>query len=234
MAKTFSLLLGALLADSAGLALFGRGGPVGVVAAGVALHATAAWLVSRSSTQASERRLLAAAALVLPIGGCIAALLLATTPRRGTFARVRPPQPRPRAVDRALVRQLREQQPLPELLLSPDGDERAAALALLARRADAETAALLQWAVARGDGDVALGAVLALEDVSRRLGLPHPSSRLGSPVAVPTLPAAVPALPPAAVPALPPAAVPALPPAAPSPLSDSANPIWNRPTAAPG
>jgi hypothetical protein len=65
-----------------------------------------------------------------------------------------------------LIRKVAELLPAPEALLVAGAEERRAMLFALGRRADAESVALLRWAVTAASAELGLEAALALEDLS--------------------------------------------------------------------
>jgi tetratricopeptide (TPR) repeat protein len=77
------------------------------------------------------------------------------------------PEPAP---DVALIREVADGLPAPEALLIAGVEERRARLWALGRRGDAESIALLRWALTAGPNDLGLEAALALEDLSIEFG----------------------------------------------------------------
>lgn len=121
----------------------------------------------------SQRALLAAFTLALPLVGTAVAVLAIRTRGRGDIAQ---PVDVPADPDAELdlpsvadVHRLTDALPVCEALLSGSPDERSATVAMLARHPDADAIALLRRAVARGDSDVAVEAALTLEDLGARL-----------------------------------------------------------------
>ncbi len=159
----------ALDALGTAIILFGSGGPSGYAMAAT-LHLVAVGIVWQSSRLApSHRLLLSALTLAMPVvGPPIAALALATR-GRGELARALAVdsiwQPPSKVMD---VSRLTDGLPACEALVSANQEQRRASLALLSRRADAESIAILRWAAGGPDPDLAVEAALALEDLGTR------------------------------------------------------------------
>jgi hypothetical protein len=106
--------------------------------------------------------------LTLPVVGAPIALLSlmggGAKSQVGDLMKEEPePEPPP---DVALIRNVADGLPAPDALLVADVEERRARLWALGRRADAESIALLRWALTAGPNDLGLEAALALEDLS--------------------------------------------------------------------
>jgi hypothetical protein len=139
--------------------------------AAAALHLLAfgaAGVPSRASR--TERTLMAALTLTLPVLGAPVAMVVLATRRRGEVGRVPAREaPEPRALTVADVRRLTDELSASESLMSGSPDERSATVGMLTRHPDAASIALLRRAVAAGDADVAVEAALALEDLGAQL-----------------------------------------------------------------
>ena len=121
----------------------------------------------------SRRWLLVSFALTLPVVGAPIALLgLASDDEERSELSdsiKEPPEPEP-APEVALIREVADGLPAPDALLIAGVEERRARLWALGRRADAESIALLRWALTAGPNDLGLEAALALEDLSIEFG----------------------------------------------------------------
>jgi hypothetical protein len=141
--------------------------PAAVLAAAL-LHVTAAVpLAVAPALTPSERTLAVALVLSLPLLGSPLALLALATVGRGEVAQPAPQETTaiPPSLDPEEARRLAEALPCCEALLAGTIEERRAILATLTRRADADALALLRWALAAPDTELAIEAALALEDV---------------------------------------------------------------------
>jgi len=163
-----ALLAGGFDALAGGVLLaIGPQSEAAAVVAAVVLHLSAALLLGAwRSVQPARRALAAIAVLAMPCAGAaIAAAVLATRGRgSAVFGHDREPRPRPApAVAASLL--AGHCIPLSDALLDGGEEERLAALAALIRRADPEAFALLRWAAAGRDPELALLAALALDEV---------------------------------------------------------------------
>jgi tetratricopeptide (TPR) repeat protein len=117
----------------------------------------------------SQRVLLMAFGLTLPVVGApIALLSLAGGNREHSElgdAIKEEPEAEP-APELALIREVADGLPAPDALLVASVEERRARLWALGRRGDAESIALLRWALTAGPNQLGLEAALALEDMS--------------------------------------------------------------------
>lgn len=118
----------------------------------------------------SQRALMTAFTLAIPLFGTAVAVLAIGIRRRGQTVEAPPIEPRethnPTAAD---IHRLTNALSACESLMSGSPDERSATVAMLARHPDAESIALLRRAVAGGDPDLAVEAALALEDLGAHL-----------------------------------------------------------------
>jgi hypothetical protein len=153
---------------AAGALVFGGGGggPARwIFALGLHLLAvTAASLASRTSR--SQRFLTAALTFTLPVLGAPIALLTLGIRGRGEVGEVparEAADPWPMTV--TAVRRITDGLSVWESLMSGTPAERAATVAMLARRGDRASIALLRRAVAVGSADVAVEAAMALEEL---------------------------------------------------------------------
>jgi tetratricopeptide (TPR) repeat protein len=140
-----------------------------VLTLALVLHlAASASLALARGLPASRRSLLVAFALTLPVVGApIALLSLAGGGARSEVADLLKDEPEPEPPPEvALIRNVADGLPAPDALLVADVEERRARLWALGRRADAESIALLRWALTAGPNDLGLEAALALEDLS--------------------------------------------------------------------
>lgn len=118
----------------------------------------------------SQRGLMAALTLTLPVLGAPVAMAALATRRRGEAGQVPAREaPESRALTAADVRRLTNELSASESLMSGNLDERSATIGLLTRRPNAASIALLRRAVAWGDSDLAVEAALALEDLGAQL-----------------------------------------------------------------
>jgi hypothetical protein len=166
-----SLLLATCLDGLALVALVLVRGTASSWIAPVALHllaVAAAWVGPQASR--SQRALMAALTLTLPVLGAPVAMVAVRTRRRGEVGEV----PAREALDArpltvADVRRLVDGLSASESLMSGSPDEKTATVGMLTRHPDAEAIALLRRAVASGDADLAVEAALALEDLGAQL-----------------------------------------------------------------
>jgi hypothetical protein len=118
----------------------------------------------------SQRTLMAALTLTLPVLGALVALVAFATRGRGEIGQVPAREaPEPRTLTVADVRRLTDALSASESLMCGTLDERSATVGMLVRHPDAAAIALLRRAVAAGDADVAVEAALALEDLGAQL-----------------------------------------------------------------
>ena len=170
-ASLLPLVLATCLDGLALVALvLGRGGASAWIAP-AALHLLAV-AAAGLGTQASrsQRALMAALSLTLPVLGGPVAMVALCTRRRGEVGEVparEAPDARPLTV--ADVHRLVDGLSASESLMSGSPDEKTATVAMLTRHPDAEAIALLRRAVASGDADLAVEAALALEDLGAQL-----------------------------------------------------------------
>jgi len=150
--------------------VLGRGAALSCFAA-AALHLLAfgaAGLPSRAGR--SQRALMAALTLTLPVLGAPVAMIVLATRGRGEVGQVPAREaPEPRALTVADVRRLTDGLSASESLMSGNADERSATVGMLARHPDAAAITLLRRAVAAGGADLAVEAALALEDLGAQL-----------------------------------------------------------------
>ena len=161
----------ALDAIAAGILLLGTPlpRPLEGLAAAV-LHGTPALLLFRlDRTRPSRRWLCVAAMLAVPCVGAAVATATLATRGRGSAAMERRGKPhrQPRLTMAALRRLGGALSPY-DALSGGDEVQRRAALAALSRRRDAEAIALLRWAAAGRDPDLALSAALVLDEIGER------------------------------------------------------------------
>jgi len=163
-------LAAVLEAAAAGALMAARPWAVDAVAAAAALHLAAALAVAGFRPARDGRRLLGAGAvLAMPgVGPGIAAAVLAT---RGGVAGATGNDFEPagaRGPAARVGRRAGETLPDCDALLDGDDEQRGDALARMAGRADDEGLAVLRWAAAGRDPDLALLAALALDEISER------------------------------------------------------------------
>jgi tetratricopeptide (TPR) repeat protein len=139
---------------------------------GLVLHLVAsASLALARGLPASRRWLLVAFELTLPIVGAPIALLSLVGGDHSELGDSIKEEPEPEpAPEVALIREVADGLPAPDALLVANVEERRARLWALGRRADAESIALLRWALTAGPNDLGLEAALALEDLSIEFG----------------------------------------------------------------
>jgi tetratricopeptide (TPR) repeat protein len=139
---------------------------------GLVLHLVAsASLALARELPASRRSLLVAFELTLPIVGAPIALLSLVGGDHSELGESIKDEPEPEpAPEVALIREVADGLPAPDALLVASVEERRARLWALGRRADAESIALLRWALTAGPNDLGLEAALALEDLSIEFG----------------------------------------------------------------
>jgi hypothetical protein len=159
----------AILLDLAGVAaLIGRAASHGpVAAAGLHVAALLPIVVWRMLSR-SERALGAAFVFSIPVAGGVLALIALGTVGHGEVLESDPdavgPELEPLRAEE--LRRLGEALPCCEALLAGSVDERRAIIATLTRRADADSVALLRWALGAADPDLAVEAALALEEMT--------------------------------------------------------------------
>lgn len=118
-------------------------------------------------TAASHRWACLTAVLTLPfLGTGIAAVVLGTRGRGAVRLEHRRAANRRRGLQAAAARRLGQQPSACDALVNGNQEERYAVLSALAGRADPEAIALLRWAAAGRDPDLALQAALVLDQVS--------------------------------------------------------------------
>ena len=123
-----------------------------------------------SQASRSQRALMAALTLTLPILGAPVAMAVLATRRRGEVGELAGREaPETRSLTVADVRRLTDELSASESLMSGSPDERSATVAMLTRHPDAASISLLRRAVAAGDADLAVDAALALEDLGAQL-----------------------------------------------------------------
>jgi hypothetical protein len=147
------------------------GGPTAVWIAVGMLHLLAVAAAGLASlTSRSQRALAASLTLTLPVLGAVVAMVTLGTTRRGEVGEVpaREP-PDPWTVTVTSVRRITDGLSVWESLMSGSPAERSATVAMLARRADPASIALLRRAVTVGSADVAVDAAMALEDLRDEL-----------------------------------------------------------------
>jgi hypothetical protein len=140
---------------------------------GLVLHlASCASLALVRELPASRRWLLVSFGLTLPVVGApIALLSLFGGGDRTELSDSIKEEPEPEAApETALIRDVADGLPAPDALLVAGVEERRARLWALGRRGDAESIALLRWALTAGPNDLGLEAALALEDLSIEFG----------------------------------------------------------------
>ena len=159
----------AALLDVVGLILLiARASSYGPVVAGslhlVALAPIALW----PSLTPSERLLGAGFTFSIPLAGSVLALVALGTVGRGEVLETDPemmsPELEPLRAEE--LRRLGEALPCCEALLAGGIEERRAIIATLTRRADADSVALLRWALGAADPELAVEAALALEEMT--------------------------------------------------------------------
>jgi len=118
----------------------------------------------------SQRALMAALTLTLPVLGGPVAMVALCTRRRGEVGEVPAREaPETRSLTVADVRRLIGGLSASESLMSGSSEEKTATVAMLTRHPNAGSIALLRRAVATGDADLAVEAALALEDLGAQL-----------------------------------------------------------------
>lgn len=147
----------------------------GAVALTVHAGVTAAgWLLLRPG---SRRELAIAWVATLPGVGALVALVGIDLRGEGDlrqFDRGQPPE-RPQN-PLALAQLAASHVPTCEQLVSGDAEERRAALGALTERGDADAIEILRWSLRQNDGELALEAALALEELAAR----HEQNRIDS------------------------------------------------------
>lgn len=149
--------------------------------AAAGLHGTALLLLSTlRGAPGSRRRLAMAAALTVPVVGvAIAAVTLSTRGRGSARAWRRRRSRVRRAPSRAVLESLGSALSPCDALGPGDEERRRSALCRLSSRSDPEAIALLRWATAGRDPDLALSAALALDEIheraERRIGWQSPA-----------------------------------------------------------
>ena len=124
--------------------------------------------VLRPGVPGSRRLLASVVALMVPLAGPLLAVLVRYGRGRGTV----PPSERRAAarIHRSAtgVHRVSRLPPVLDRLMSPDAQERLAALVALSNPGDATAIALLRWTLDHGTTEMALDAALALEELDRR------------------------------------------------------------------
>ena len=171
--REIGLIIAAAAADAVatGVLLAGTLHPVGFEALAAALaHGLAALLVLAAfPTRPSRGWLSVGAVLAVPAVGTVVAAVTYVTCGRGLGVRGRRrATPRRRTLTRAGVERLAHALSPGDALTCGDEEKRRGAVSALARRADAEAIALLRWAAAGPDPDLALSAALALDEIAER------------------------------------------------------------------
>jgi hypothetical protein len=140
----------------------------GLVAGALHLAAVMLFLVLHGG-RASRRRLCFAAALTVPVVGvAIAAAALATRGQSAAPVRLHRDAPRRRAPLKAVLERLGSALSPCDALGPGDEEQRRSALSELSRRSDPEAIAVLRWATAGRDPDLALSAALVLDVIRER------------------------------------------------------------------
>jgi hypothetical protein len=176
-ARAWLLRLAAAMAlDSIAVAalVLGRATAAPWVAAGV-LHLLAVAVVGLGARASrSQRTLVAALTFTLPVLGSVVALIALATPRRGEVGQVPAREaPEPRAVSLTSIHRITDGLSAWESLMSGSPAERSATVAMLARRRDRASIALLRRAVAMGDAEAAVEAAMALEELEIESATDH-------------------------------------------------------------
>jgi len=170
-ASLFPLLLATCLDGLALAVLLSGHGAASSSIAPAALHLlalAAAGLGTEASR--SQRALMAALTLTLPLLGALVAMVALRTRRRGEVGEIPAREaPQKRSLTVADVRRLTDGLSASESLMSGSADEKTATVGMLTRHPDAESIALLRRAVATGGADLAVEAALALEDLGAQL-----------------------------------------------------------------
>jgi hypothetical protein len=150
--------------------VLGRGAPASFYL-GAALHLLAVAAAGfPAGASRSQRALMAALTLTLPLLGALVALVAFSTRRRGEVGQVPAREAQAiRALTVADVRRMTDGLSASESLMSGSPDERSATVGMLTRHPDGTSVALLRRAVAAGDVDVAVEAALALEGLGAEL-----------------------------------------------------------------
>jgi hypothetical protein len=159
----------AVMLDVAGVVLLiGRAASYGPLAAAGLHLAALVPIVAWRSLSPSERLLGAAFVFSMPVAGGLVALIALGTVGRGEVLETDPDaiaaEVEPLRAEE--LRRLGEALPCCEALLAGTVDERRAIIATLTRRADADSVALLRWALGAADPDLAVEAALALEEMT--------------------------------------------------------------------
>jgi hypothetical protein len=143
--------------------------PLNVVALVAALGITVLLLSILARGRPSRVWLCVAAAATVPLVG--GALAIATLNTRGhasaRIRRRRMPRRRP-ALTIAAMQRLADALPLCDALACGDREQRHAAMSALLLRGDREAIAVLRWAAAGQNPDLALSAALALDEFGKR------------------------------------------------------------------
>jgi hypothetical protein len=158
-------------AIAASILLFGAPFPrdMAVPAAAVSRGIAVLCLFGLARARPSRRWLCIAAVLAVPFGGtAVAAAAIATRGRGASTTRRRRSVRRRPHLTLEDLKQLAGALPPCDALERGDAEHRRAALSALSRRGDAEAIAVLRWAAARCDSDVALSAALALDRIGER------------------------------------------------------------------
>ncbi|HXJ18860.1 MAG TPA: hypothetical protein VMT03_01400 [Polyangia bacterium] len=147
--------------------LIARASSFGPVAAGVLHLAALTPIVLWPALTPSERLLGVGFAFSIPVAGSLLALVALGTVGRGEVLEADPdamPELEPLRAEE--LRRLGEALPCCEALLAGGIEERRAIIATLTRRADADSVALLRWALGAADPELAVEAALALEEMT--------------------------------------------------------------------
>jgi hypothetical protein len=117
----------------------------------------------------SRRWLCVAAVTLVPLVGAAVAAATLVTRGRATAATGPHPKARPRpALTMAAMERLGDSLSPCDALSCDDEEARHAAMSALSQRGDREAIALLRWAAAGHDADLALSAALALDEIGKR------------------------------------------------------------------
>jgi hypothetical protein len=139
-----------------------------IVLAGLAHGVAVLILWGSCRARPSRRWLSAAATAAVPLGGLAVAVVAWTAGGRSSLETRSRRRARPATVRLAAIRRLGQTLSPCDALEHGDPEQRRDAVSELSRRGDPEAIALLRRAVARGDGDLALAAALALDRIGER------------------------------------------------------------------